>query len=402
LGLQGVFSRASPCEKERRDSSQDSITMAISAEEKAIKLLARTRLIDGHNDLPYVIWRDKAAGGDARRWDVTKEHPEHDTDLPKLVAGQVATQVFTAFIPTFQNHPMRARLEVLDVMLQMEQAWPDRFHPVLEPRDIISAKKSGRIGLMKAVEGLVGVDRVGHLRLFHAMGVRLVTLCHNETLPFVDSATDTPGKRPLSNFGIEIITEMERLGLVIDLAHVSVAAQHAVMDVAKGPVMISHANARALCPHPRNAPDDILKRLADKGGLCMATFVPIFLAPRVFDAMTPAMDAFGKALPDMERNAYRAAKRKAFSQFADRDGVQWLCDHLDHMKNVMGEDGVGIGSDFYGGPNPPGLEDATAFPRIFAELIRRRWKTRQLEKLAGGNFERLWRAVYRASPTLPG
>lgn len=376
--------------------------MAISAEERARKLLARTRLIDGHNDLPYVIWRNKDAGGDVRLWDATKEHPEHDTDIPKLRAGQVATQIFTAFIPTLQNHPMRARLEVIDVMLQMEQSWPEVFHPVLEPRDIQRARQSGRIGLLKAVEGLVGVDHVGHLRLFHAMGIRLVTLCHNETLPFVDSATDRPGKEPLSSFGVEIIAEMERLGLLIDLAHVSVAAQHAVMDVAKGPVLISHANARALCPHLRNAPDDILKRLADTGGMCMATFVPVFLAPRVFNAMTSAMDSFGKALPDMDRAAYKSAKSKAFSQFAGRDGVQWLCDHLDHMKNVMGEDGVGIGSDFYGGPNPPGLEDASAFPRIFAELIRRGWKTRQLEKLAGGNFERLWRAVYRASPTLSG
>ncbi|MGL5446364.1 MAG: dipeptidase [Rhabdaerophilum sp.] len=376
--------------------------MAGTAEKKAQKLLSRTRLIDGHNDLPYVIWRNKDAGGDARLWDVSKVHHEHDTDIPKLRAGKVATQVFTAFIPTLENDPLRARLEVIDVMLQMEQSWPDVFHPVLEPRDIVRARKTGKIGMMKAVEGLVGIDNIGHLRLFHAMGIRLVTLCHNETLPFVDSATDNPGKQPLSEFGIEIIAEMERLGLIIDLAHVSVAAQHAVMDVAKGPVLISHANAYALCPHRRNAPDDILKRLADTGGLCMATFVPIFLAPRVFEAMTPAMDGFGKALPDMERKAYQSAKRKAFSQFADRDGVQWLCDHLDYMKNLMGEDGVGIGSDFYGGPNPPGLDDATVFPKIFAELIRRKWKTRQLEKLAGGNFERLWREVYRAKPVLTG
>lgn len=376
--------------------------MTGTAEDKARTLLARTRLIDGHNDLPYVIWRSKEAGGNARLWDVAKEHPEHDTDIPKLRAGQVSTQVFTAFIPTFENDPLRARLEVIDVMLQMEQAWPDVFHPVLEPRDIIRARRAGKIGMMKAVEGLVGVDNIGHLRLFHAMGIRLVTLCHNETLPFVDSATDTPGKRPLSEFGAEIIAEMERLGLLIDLAHVSPAAQHAVMDVAKGPVLISHANAHALCPHRRNAPDDILKRLADQGGICMATFVPVFLAPNVLAAMTPAMDDFGKALPDMERSTYQKAKRTAFANFAGRDGVQWLCDHLDHMKNLMGEDGIGIGSDFYGGPNPPGLEDATTFPKVFAELIRRRWKTRALEKLAGGNFERLWRDVYRPAPNLPG
>lgn len=376
--------------------------MTASAEEKARKLLTRTRLIDGHNDLPYVIWHDRKARGDARRWDVAKERPEHDTDIPKLRAGQVSTQIFTAFISTFENDPLRARLEVIDVMLQMEQAWPEEFYPVLDPRDLIRARKAGKIGMLKAVEGLVGIDRIAHLRLFHAMGIRLITLCHNETLPFIDSATDTPGKEPLSTFGAEIIAEMERLGLIIDLAHVSVAAQHAVMDVVKGPVLISHANAHALCPHHRNAPDDILKRLADQGGICMATFVPVFLSPHVLAAMAPVMDGFGKALPDVDGATYQATKRKAFAHFAGHDGVQWLCDHLDHMKNVMGENGIGIGSDFYGGPNPPGLEDASTFPKVFAELIRRRWTTRALEKLAGGNFERLWRDIHRPTPLLNG
>ncbi|MFN7320136.1 MAG: dipeptidase, partial [Methylobacterium sp.] len=355
-----------------------------------------------HNDLPYVIWRHRDARGDARVWDLAREHPEHDTDIPKLRAGQVATQIFTAFIPTAENDPLRARLEVIDVMLQMEQAWPEAFHPVLEPRDIARARKAGKIGLLKAVEGLVGVDNLAHLRLFHAMGIRLVTLCHNETLPFIDSATDVPGKQPLNEFGRAIIGEMERLGLIIDLAHVSPLSQHAVMDVATGPVIISHANAHALCPHPRNAPDDVMRRIADGGGMVMATFVPVFLSPEVYLAMRPAMDRFGKALPDMNRTAYQETKRSAFAHFGTRDGVQWLCDHLDHMKNLIGAEAIGIGSDLYGGPKPPGLEDASTFPRIFAELIRRKWKTRELEMLAGGNFERVWRALHRPDIRLAG
>ena len=376
--------------------------MAYSAENRAARLLERTRLVDGHNDLPYVIWRHRDARGDARVWDLAREHPEHDTDIPKLRAGQVATQIFTAFIPTAENDPLCARLEVIDVMLQMEQAWPEAFHPVLEPRDIARARKAGKIGLLKAVEGLVGVDNLAHLRLFHAMGIRLVTLCHNETLPFIDSATDVPGKQPLNEFGRAIIGEMERLGLIIDLAHVSPLSQHAVMDVATGPVIISHANAHALCPHPRNAPDDVMRRIADGGGMVMATFVPVFLSPEVYSAMRPAMDRFGKALPDMNRTAYQETKRSAFAHFGTRDGVQWLCDHLDHMKNLIGAEAIGIGSDLYGGPKPPGLEDASTFPRIFAELIRRKWKTRELEMLAGGNFERVWRALHRPDIRLAG
>lgn len=367
---------------------------------EARALLSRVPLIDGHNDMPYVIWMDAKARGDVAIWNAARRHPETDTDIPRLREGLVSTQVLTAFIPTKIPDPLRARLEVIDVMLQLEQLYPADFHPVLRPDDIAAARKEGKIGLFKAVEGLVGVDKVGHLRLFHAMGIRLVTLCHNETLPFINSATDLPGSSPLSAFGAEIVEEMERLGLIIDMAHVSVAAQHAVLDIAKGPVIISHANAHALCDHPRNAPDDIIRRIADGGGIVMPTFVPIFLQQSVYDRMKPIMDNLGKAKEGIDKAAYQEAKKAAFALF-ERDGIELLCDHLDHMRNLAGEDALGIGSDFYGGPNPPGLEDATTFPALFAALIRRGWKTRALEKLAGANFERVWRAVYRDAP-VPG
>lgn len=367
--------------------------------DEANALLDRVSLIDGHNDLPFVVWMHSPAKGDARAWDAARIHPESDTDIPRLIEGKVATQIFTAFIPTMVRDPLRARLEVIDVMLQLEQLHPDAFLPVLAPDDIATAKKAGKIGLFKAVEGLVGVDKVGHLRLFHAMGIRLVTLCHNETLPFIDSATDRPGIKPLSAFGAEIIAEMERLGLVIDLAHVSAPAQHAVMDVAKGPVIISHANSRALCDHPRNAPDDVIRRIADGGGVVMPTFVPAFLQQDIYDRLKPIMDGMGKMQEGLDKAIYKEAKKAAFSLFV-RDGIELLCDHLEHMRNIAGSDALGIGSDFYGGPNPPGLEDATRFPYLFAALIRRGWKTGELEKLAGGNFERVWRQVYRATPAM--
>ena len=370
---------------------------------EAEALLDRISLIDGHNDLPYVVWMHGEAKGDARLWNATEIHPETDTDIPRMRDGRIGTQIFTAFIPTMVPHPLRARMEVIDVMLQLEQLHPETFLPVLRPDDIGAAKKAGKLGLFKAVEGLVGVDKVGHLRLFHAMGIRLVTLCHNETLPFIDSATDNPGNRAngaaLSEFGAEIIAEMERLGLIIDLAHASAPAQHAVMDVTKGPVIISHANARALVDHPRNAPDDVIRRIADGGGMVMPTFVPAFLQQSVYNTLKPVMDGMGKMKEGVEKAAYKAAKKAAFDLFT-RDGIELVCDHLEHMRNLAGPDALGIGSDFYGGPNPPGLEDATRFPYLFAALIRRGWKTGDLEKLAGGNFERVWRTVYRDKPAM--
>lgn len=371
----------------------------VEALSRAKSLLDRVSLVDAHNDLPYVVWMHPEAKGDARIWNAAKVHPETDTDIPRLREGKVGTQVFTAFIPTNVHDPLRARLEGIDVMLQLEQLHPDVFLPVLTPDDIAAAKKAGKIGLLKAVEGLVSVDKVGHLRLFHAMGIRLITLCHNETLPFIDSATDKPGQQPLSAFGAEIIAEMERLGLMIDLAHVSAEGQHAVLDIAKGPMVISHANARALCDHPRNAPDDIIKRIADGGGMVMPTFVPSFLQQTIYNRLKPIMDGMGKMKEGLEKAAYKEAKKAAFDLFA-RDGIALVCDHLEYMRNIVGPDALGIGSDFYGGPNPPGLEDATRFPYLFAALIRRGWKTGDLEKLAGGNFERVWRTVYRSSPVL--
>lgn len=351
--------------------------------------------IDAHNDMPYVIWVCENAHGDVARWDARRLHPETDTDIPRLIKGGVGTQVFTAYIPTDTPEPIRARLEVIDVMLQLEQLYPDVFHPVLAPDDLAAARAAGKMGLFKAVEGLVGVDKLAHLRIFHALGIRLITLCHNETLPFVDSATDHPGRKPLSGFGEEIIAEMERLGIIVDLAHVSPAAQAAVLDVAKKPLCISHANARALCDHPRNAPDDVMKRIADAGGVVMATFVPAFLTQAVYDALKPVMDGLGKARPGAGHHEYAEAKKKAFALFA-LEGAEYVADHLDHMKNLIGADALGIGSDFYGGPNPPGLEDASTFPALIRVLQKRGWTTGELEKLAGANFERLWRAVFVA------
>jgi membrane dipeptidase len=362
--------------------------------------LREVRLIDGHNDLPYVIWaqaRKRRSSGaiSVPAWNPRVLHAETDTDIPRLIEGQVATQIFTAFLPTYTPNPMRARLDLIDIMLQLEQEYVDVFHPVLAPADITAARAGGKIGLLKAVEGLTGVESLADIRLFHAMGIRLITLCHNETLPFVDSATDVPGVTPLSEFGAEIIHEMERLGLLIDLAHVSPAAQQAVLDVAKGPVLISHANARALCGHPRNAPDDVMRRIADGGGIIMATFVPAFLSQACYEALLPAYDGMGKAPTGQDPAVYQTAKTRAFATFAGHDGVACLADHLDYMRNLIGEDALGIGSDFYGGPNPPGLEDASTFPAVFAELMARGWKHTALAKLAGGNFERVWGKVWR-------
>lgn len=361
----------------------------------AARALLKTHpLIDGHNDLPWVI-REAGFLDRLAEYDLTRIHPETDTDLPRLAEGLVGTQVLAAYLPTLIDKPEIVTQEQIDLILRIETLHGDRLHPIRHPEGVAKARAAGKIGIIPAVEGTVGLSgSLAPLRLWQRLGVRIVTLCHNETLPWIDSATDAPSglHEGLSEFGRATIAEMNRLGLIVDMAHVAPHAMPHVLAASSAPVMITHSCAAALCSHPRNTPDSVLKALAAKGGLFMATFVPEFLSQPVWDAVTPLKDAYGKTRPDVTRDELRMA-RKVSSDDWPRDGIDVLCDHLAHLRAVLGEDHLGIGSDFYGGPNPPGLSDARCFPALFAELIRRGWSEASLVKLAGGNFLRVWREI---------
>ena len=364
-----------------------------AAHAHALELLDAHPLIDGHNDLPWVV---RAAGGlDLASYDLMKLHPETDTDIPRLRAGKVATQVFAAYLPTTIKNPATVTAEQIDLILRIEDRHADTFHPVRAPDDIATARTLGKIGSLPSVEGTVGLEgSLAPLRLWHRLGVRLVTLCHNESLPWVDSATDKPDPSHggLSAFGRDLIGEMNRLELIVDLAHVAPHAMHKVLDVADAPLVISHSNAAALCAHRRNTPDYVLKRIPDNGGMIMATFVPEFLNPASLDGVKAFKDQWGKNRAGLTGADYRAARHACLAGW-NQDGIAYFCDHLAHFRDVVGEDHLGIGSDFYGGPNPPGLEDASKFPDLIAELVRRGWSDGALVKLMGGNFVRVWREV---------
>lgn len=364
---------------------------AESARAHALDLLARHPLVDGHNDLPWVV---RQLGG-LERCDIAELQPRTDTDIPRLRAGRVAMQVLAAYLPTGIANPATVTLEQIDLVLRIEERYAATFHPVRTPDDLDAARRQGRIGSFLSVEGTVGLEgSLAPLRLWHRLGVRLVTLCHNETLPWIDSATDAPdgSHTGLSEFGTVMIAEMNRLGLVIDLAHVAPHAMHRVIDVSRAPVMLTHSNAATLCPHPRNVPDDVLARIPAQGGLVMATFVPAFLNPAALAAMRPVMDRFGKAAPGSSREAYNSAKTRSIAAW-NQTGIRYAADHLDYLRGKVGDDHVGIGSDFFGGVNPPGLEDASKFPDLVAELIARGWPDEAVIKVMGGNFLRVWREV---------
>ena len=356
-------------------------------------VLERAPLIDGHNDLPWVIRIDRAARGDVAAYDLTRVRERADTDIPRLRDGLVGAQFWAAFQPTNTPHPARTTLEQIDLIRRIEEAHPDVFLPARRAADYARAKAMGRIASFIAVEGGVGLENsLSPLRIWHAAGMRLMTLCHNETLDWVDSATDAPRVGGLNAFGRAIVGELNRLGVVIDLAHTSHDAMRRVLDVSEAPVALSHSNAYSLCDHPRNTPDDVLKRLKANGGLVMATFVPGFVSQPLRDWLRRSRNGYGKG-PAVADPKAQMAEPETRQGAAPKASLEQVADHIVRLVETAGLDHVGVGSDYFGGASPTGLEDVSRFPYLFAELVRRGFSERDLEKMSSKNMLRVLRRV---------
>jgi len=362
-------------------------------------VLERAPLFDGHNDLPWVI-RTKAPRGDVIAYDLNRVHENADTDIPRLREGMVGAQFWAAFQPTGAPHPARTALEQIDLIRRIEDAHPDVFLAARRAADYARAKARGKIASFIAVEGGVGLENsLSPLRIWHAAGVRLMTLCHNETLDWVDSATDAPRNGGLNAFGRAVVGELNRLGIAVDLAHTSHEAMRRTLDVTEAPVFISHSNAFALCDHPRNAPDDVLRRLKTNGGVVMATFVPGFVSQLLRDWLRRSRDAYGKAPLAADPKA-QFAELEASHGRAPKATLQEVADHIVFLVELAGVDNVGVGSDYFGGASPVGLEDVSRFPHLFAELVRRGFSERDLEKISSRNVLRVLRRIEKAGEAL--
>jgi membrane dipeptidase len=372
--------------------------MAPASLARALALLERAPLVDAHNDLPWVIRR--AAKGDVAAYDLSRVHQDGDTDIPRLREGHVAAQFFAAFVPTRVPDPGRVTAEQIDIARRIVSSYPDVFALALKRGDVRRAKRAGKIAVVVTVESGVGLENaLAPLRLWHAAGVRLLTLCHNETLDWIDSATDearVPGG--LHPFGRAVVEECNRLGVMVDLAHVAPHAMHRVIDVARAPLLWSHGNAFELCDHPRNVPDDVLARVADNGGIVCPTFVPEFLARNAW-SYVQEFKRHGKTREGLDIVAALAEKARRAGPWPRASLAHWL-DHLDYIVRRVGIDHVGIGSDFYGGPVPDGLENVARFPHLVAGLLERGYTERDAAKIAGGNLLRVWREVERAAERL--
>jgi membrane dipeptidase len=351
----------------------------------AREILRRAPLVDTHNDLPWLI--REYAGSDLAKYDLRHKTP-HETDLARLREGQVAAQFWSVWIPSVEAGSARMQLEQIDLARRMIAAYPEALVFATKSADIEPARRAGKIASFLGGEnGRALENSLGTLRAYYDLGMRYMTLTHGRNTDWADSATDTPKVNGLSAFGKEIVREMNRLGMLVDISHVSPAVMSDVLDVSEAPVIFSHSSARAVTDHPRNVPDDVLRRLAKNSGVVMITFIPAFVSTKYMQWEGPLALKLQGALTtaDMERleqEHVATAGPRPKTTLAD------VADHLEHAARVAGIDHVGIGSDFAGVSMPEGLEDTSRYPFLIAELVRRGWKDADLEKVAGRNFIR--------------
>jgi membrane dipeptidase len=362
-----------------------------AALEHARKLLETTPLIDGHNDLPWEIRTNREHPHDVAAYDLRKTTPGH-TDLARLAEGRVGGQFWSVYIPgeIKDSGYARVQLEQIDIARRVIAAYPDKLAPAYSADDIEREFKDGKIASLMGMEGGHAIENsLGALRAYYALGVRYMTLTHNVTLDWADAALDSAKHGGLTPFGKEVVREMNRLGMLVDLAHVSPGTMSDALDATRAPVIFSHSGARAIVDHPRNVPDSILARLKQNGGVVMVPVVPEFVS-RTVKAWQDEADAALIGMRTAPDSVRRQARREWMAAHPRPHAtVEDVADVIEHIRDVAGVDHVGIGADYDGiTSTPDGLPDVSSYPVIFAELIRRGWSDADLKKLAGQNVLR--------------
>jgi membrane dipeptidase len=364
-------------------------------------LLARHPVVDGHNDL---LWEAREqVGYDFDRLDVGGHTPSTHTDLPRLAEGGVGGQFWSVYVPTrFEGHEaVTATLEQVDGAHRLVERYADRLALATTADEVEAAWRDGRTASLLGAEGGHSIGcSLGALRMLHQLGVRYLTLTHNDNTPWADSATDEPSVGGLSRFGVEVVREMNRLGMMVDLSHVAATTMKAALDATESPAVFSHSSARAVCDHPRNVPDDVLAQLADNGGVCMVTFVPAFVNPDCATWQLAMVEEMGRQGVDLGDRGGRAAFRERWLR-EHPEPTASLADvvaHCEHVRDVAGIDHVGLGGDYDGTETlPEGLQDVTGYPRLLAALADRGWSEDDLSRLTCRNVLRVMRGAEAAS-----
>ena len=375
------------------------LAASVSAQDARVdRILKETPLIDGHNDLPW-IFRERVKNHLAQidlRQDQSKADPPVMTDIPRLKQGRLGAQFWSVYVPVEMKgaDAVLATMEQIDVVYRLAAMYPDTFALAYTADDIVRIHKSGKVASLIGMEGGHSIgNSLAALRQFYNLGARYMTITHTLSTAWADSESGAPVHNGLTPFGKTVIAEMNRLGMLIDLAHVSPKTMHDVLDVSEAPVIFTHSSARALVDHPRNVPDDVLQRLRDKDGVVMVTFVPSFVSDKVrlYNANRSAEEA---RLKDLNRGD--AEKVKAglatwdAANPAPRATIADIADHIEHVMKVAGADHAGIGGDLDGITTTPlDLTSVADYPKLFQELIRRGHTDAELKKLAGENVLRV-------------
>ena len=362
------------------------------------RILKKTPLIDGHNDLPWALREDFKLSVEGLESGTNQRKPPLMTDMARLRAGRVGGQFWSVYISgtVTGDEAIRITIEQIDTARRLIDAYPQHLELASSADDMVRIHRAGRIGSLLGIEGGRQIGgSMAALRQFYDLGVRYMTLTHNQTTEWADAGTDEPKYEGLNPFGLAVVKEMNRLGMLIDLSHVAPATLKDAIAASRAPVIFSHSNAHGLNPHPRNVPDDVLQLLPANGGVVMLTFVPGFLSPDVWawsreqsaeEARLKSLYSFSKAKQTAGLKAWEAAHPRPPVQ------VSAVADHIEHVVKIAGYDHVGIGGDLDGIPyGVEGLGGVEGYPLLFAELIRRGWSDQNLAKLAGGNVLRALR-----------
>lgn len=364
--------------------------------EEAWRIHRSSLVVDGHNDLPWAM-RDKAGYSlDAK--DLSKPQPDLHTDLPRLVAGGMGAQFWSVYVPADAaktGAALHQTIEQIEFVKRMARRYPEILELASTTADVERIRKDGRIACLMGAEGGHSMEgSIAVLRMLYELGVRYMTLTHSETNDIADSATDEPKHGGLSKLGEEVVAEMNRLGMLIDISHVSDETMTDVLALSKAPVIASHSSCRAVAEHVRNVPDEVLKGIARNGGVVMVNFFSGFVVDSSARKMAGIFEVRRKL---REANADDAEFDAAMEKWRkdnpiERGTVETVVDHIDHIVKVAGIDCAGIGSDFDGiGETPVGLEDVSCYPRITQGMLDRGYSEEEIRKVLGGNALRVLR-----------
>ena len=383
-------------------------------EERVARILKQTPLVDGHNDIPWA-YRKRVKGQLSKldfNSDLTQaEQPTH-TDLSRLRQGMVGGQFWSVYVPIAKPGGSKGDaslvLEQMDFVYRLVATFPDHLEIAYTADDVRRIHKTGKIASLMGIEGGHAIENsLGTLRQLYKVGARYMTITHSKSLDWADSATDESRAGGLSPFGREVLREMNRLGMLIDLSHVSAEVMHQALDITEAPVIFSHSSAFAVTPHVRNVPDDVLKRLPANGGVVMITFFPAYVSEATRLHWVKRSDARARIDERIDAGDEDAAQRQQlFDEWDEENPAPWpvlsqVADHIDHLRDLIGVEYIGIGGDYDGmPPGPEGLEDVSTYPNLFVELIRRGYSDEDIAAIAGENVLRAMAETERVASAL--